>query len=189
MQSQSSPFLKGHFLVAMPELADPNFSQTVTCICEHTAEGAVGLVINRVQGLLSGKLIFEELGIRCSAEAANMPVHIGGPVHVDELFVLHGPPFGWEACMPITASLAMSNTRDIIEAIAMGRGPQYYLLTLGCAGWAPGQLESELKQNAWLTTPAQESIVFETSVEKRWEAVMRQMGIDPLLLASKAGHA
>jgi len=181
--------LKGHFLMAMPGLSDPNFSQTVTCICEHNEFGAMGIVINRVHDMLSAKDIFEELSIVCTSAAASIPIHIGGPVHPGELFVLHGPPFDWEPSLTITAFLNLSNTRDILEALAEGRGPRLFLISLGCAGWGPGQLEAEIKDNAWLTQPVIEDNIFPLPVEVRWEEALRKMGINPALLSDTAGHA
>jgi len=181
--------LKGQLLIAMPELADPNFSRTVSCICEHSGEGAVGLVINRTHAFLTLKDILEELDIGYQPEIGAMPVHIGGPVHMDEVFLIHGPPFGWEGCLVITPALAMSNTRDILEAVAMGRGPGAFLITLGCAGWGPGQLESEIRQNSWLTCSVREDILFQTPVEEKWETSLKKIGIDPLLFSGAAGHA
>jgi putative transcriptional regulator len=181
--------LKGQFLMAMPGLVDPNFRQTVTCMCEHNSQGAMGLVINRVQNALTAKDIFEELKIEYTPGAEKIPIHTGGPVHIAEIFVLHGPPFDWEASLKITENLALSNTRDIIEAIALNRGPQSYIIVLGCAGWGPGQLEAEIKQNAWLTVPVFEENIFDITVENRWEEAVRKMGIDPVLLSDTAGHA
>jgi len=189
MENQIPDSLKGQFLMAMPSLADPNFSQTVTCICEHTPEGAVGIVVNRVHPPLSGKDIFEELKIKCLPGAESIPIHIGGPVHLNEIFVLHGPPFGWEGSLMITPTLAMSNTKDILESLSMGRGPESFIISLGCAGWGAGQLESELKQNAWLTSPVFEEVIFRLPIEARWEEAVRKIGIDPALLSDTAGHA
>jgi putative transcriptional regulator len=180
---------KGQFLIAMPGLADPNFYQTVTCISEHTAAGAVGLVINRVHQALKAKAIFEELRMAYTPEAEAIPVHIGGPVHINELFVLHGPPSNWKGSLAVTPSLTMSNTRDLLSAIAMGHGPEQFILTLGCAGWGPGQLEYEIKQNAWLTGPSDAEILFRTPIEKRWAEAVKRMGIDPMLLSETSGHA
>lgn len=181
--------LKGQFLMAMPGLVDPNFHQTVTCMCEHNSQGAMGLVVNRVHHALTAKDIFEELKIESTPRAAKVPIHIGGPVHIGEIFVLHGVPFDWQGSLRITPNLAMSNTRDIIESIASGRGPNSYIIALGCAGWGPGQLESEIKQNAWLTVPVFEENIFAMPVENRWEEAVRKMGIDPALLSGAAGHA
>ena len=175
--------------MAMPGLADPNFHLTVTCICEHNENGAMGIIVNRIYDMLSGKDIFEELNIEYAPGADSIPIHIGGPVHLSEIFVLHGPPFDWEATLMITKSLAMSNTRDVLESVAMGRGPRSYIITLGCAGWGPGQLESEIKENAWLTHPIFEENIFDLPVEIRWEEAVKKMGIDPTLLSDAAGHA
>ncbi|MDM8522665.1 YqgE/AlgH family protein [Desulfococcaceae bacterium HSG8] len=181
--------LKGQFIMAMPGLADPNFSHTVTCICEHTSEGAVGIVVNHVHAFLSGKDIFEELGMDYVSGAGSIPIYLGGPVHIGEIFILHGPPFDWDGCRMITRSLAMSNTRDILQEIALDKGPESLIIALGCAGWGPNQLESEIRQNAWLTYPAFEELIFDVAVEERWEEAVRKMGIEPGLLSDMAGHA
>ena len=181
--------LSGQFVVAMPALADPNFFQTVTCISEHNDQGALGVIINRLHALLSAGDIFTELKLDVAVDAEKIPVHIGGPVHMDEVFILHGQPFGWQGCLPISESLAISNTVDILAAIAQGEGPAEYLIALGCAGWGPGQLEDELRDNAWLTGDASCDIIFKTDVSMRWESALRQMGVDPALLSDTAGHA
>ena len=189
MESAYTGTLKGQFLLSMPSLLDPNFHQTVTCMCEHNAEGAMGLVINRVHDVLTAKDIFEELKIDYTDGMDSVPIYIGGPVHIAELFVLHGPPFDWQASIRITPELAMSNTKDILESIALGNGPESFIITLGCAGWGPGQLEAEIKDNAWLTYPIFEDNIFKMPVETRWEEAVRKMGIDPALLSDTAGHA
>ena len=189
MPEEITTSLKGHFLMAMPGLGDPNFSKTVTCICEHTPAGALGVVINRVHISLVAKSIYGELEITAGEAASQIAIHIGGPVHTNELFILHGPPFDWAGCLMVTDSLAMSNTRDVLEAIAAGQGPQQYTLAMGCAGWGPGQLEAEVKANAWLTSIVSESIIFEVPAEEQWEAAVRGIGIDPSILTQTAGHA
>jgi putative transcriptional regulator len=181
--------LKGHFLIAMPSLMDPNFHQTVTCLCEHTVEGALGLVINRIFPELTGGAVFQELGIDCLPGQEQMPIYIGGPVHKGQIFVLHGPPFHWEGIHPVTDSLALSNSKDILEALARGQGPDFFMITLGCAGWGPGQLESEIMANAWLTCPLEERILFKTPLEQRWEKAARSLGVDVSLLTDAIGHA
>ncbi len=181
--------LSGQFVVAMPALADPNFFQTVTCISEHNDQGALGVIVNRLHALLSAGDIFTELKLDVTVAAEKIPIHIGGPVHMDEVFILHGQPFEWQGCLPISESLAISNTIDILAAIAKGEGPADYLIALGCAGWGPGQLEDELRDNAWLTGVAHSDIIFNTDVSMRWESALRQMGVDPALLSDTAGHA
>jgi putative transcriptional regulator len=189
MEDQALSWLKGQFLIAMPGLADPNFHQTVTCISEHTTAGAVGIVINRVHESLTAKAIFQELKMEHGPAMESIPVHIGGPVHSNEIFILHGPPSSWDGSLVITPSLAMSNTRDILSAIAMGKGPAQFILSLGCAGWGPGQLEFEIKENAWLTGPADAEVMFHTPVGERWAEAVKRMGIDPMLLSENSGHA
>lgn len=189
MNIRGTESLSGQFVVAMPALADPNFFQTVTCISEHNRQGALGVIVNRLHALLSAADIFAELKMDVAVDAEKIPVHIGGPVHMDEVFILHGQPFGWQGCLPISESLAISNTVDILAAIAQGQGPADYLIALGCAGWGPGQLEAELRDNAWLTGDASSDIIFKTEVAMRWESALRQMGVDPALLSDTAGHA
>ena len=189
MEFKPSDFFKGQLLIAMPGLLDPNFDQTVSLLCEHNHEGAIGIVLNRVHPSLSGKDIFEELKLNPFTGAENIPVHIGGPVNINEIFVLHGPPFGWEACYQFHPAIGMSNTIDILAAVSGGGGPESFMISLGCAGWGPGQLESEIMQNTWLTSSVLEEIVFDIPVEERWEAAVKRMGIDPMLLTGAAGHA
>jgi len=189
MKDKEKDFLRGQMLMAMPGLVDPNFSKTVTCICEHSKEGALGIIINRVHPFLSAKEIFKELGIEYINQAESIRIHVGGPVHIGEIFILHGPPFNWEGCMKITSTLALSNTKDILEAIARGENVKSYLIALGCAGWGEFQLESELQANAWLTSPVYEELVFEVPVELRWERAMKNIGIDPMKLSDTTGRA
>ena len=181
--------LKGQFIIAMPALADPNFHQTVTCISEHNEQGALGIVINRVHALLSAEDIFSELGLETRIDVSKIPVHIGGPVHGDEVFVLHGLPMNFDGCLPVTDMLALSNSLDILAALAKGEGPEMAVIALGCAGWAPGQLDAEMRENAWLTGPADNDIIFRLPVHERWERAIRSLGIDPSLLTGAAGHA
>jgi putative transcriptional regulator len=189
MTSDAFTSLKGHFLMAMPSLADPNFHRSVTCISEHTPDGAVGIVISQVYPHINAKMIFDELGIECLDEASLISIHRGGPVHADELFVLHSQPAAWDGHLAITDELALSNSRSILEAIAMDQGPKAFLIALGCAGWGPGQLEWEMMQNAWLTLPCSQDIIFHLPVEERWESAMRRLGIDPDLIIETAGNA
>ena len=188
-QSQHLDSIKGHFLIAMPGLKDPNFSMTVTSICEHSAEGSLGLIINRQIPDLTAKKIFEELNIDHLESCNEIPIYFGGPVHMNELFVLHGPPFGWTGCLEVTPFLALSNTLDILKAIAAGEGPESFLITLGCAGWGPGQLESEILQNSWVTCPAVEEIIYSRPIDLKWKAAMGAAGVDPTLLSDTAGNA
>lgn len=188
-QNGGTESLKGHFIVAMPGLLDPNFSMTVTTMCEHAELGSVGLIINRLYPMVSGSDLFQELKLETGPHAADIPVYFGGPVHDDEIFVLHGPPFEWQGCFMVAPDLAMSNTVDLLQAIATETGPKNYLICLGCAGWGPGQLESEIRQNSWITCPASEDIIFNIPIGEKWNEAMRRVGIDPSLLSSTPGHA
>ncbi len=189
MENWSSVSLKGHFLIAMPSLLDPNFSKSVVCISEHTSEGCMGAIVNRCHSSISGKEIFEELMLDYIPEVASIPVYIGGPVHIGEIFVFHSPPFGWDSCFEISPLLAMTNSIDILTELSMGKGPKSYMITLGCAGWGGGQLEMELRQNTWITCPTDEEIIFNIPVEERWGEAIKKMGINPGLLVNNAGHA
>ena len=188
-ESQHLNSIRGHFLIAMPGLADPNFSKTVTAICEHSSQGSMGLIINRQIPELTGRKLFEELDIDHQKSSEEIPVYFGGPVHINEIFVLHGPPFEWIGCLEVTPFLALSNTIDILKAIAEGKGPEYYLILLGCAGWGPGQLEGEVMQNSWVTCPVSEEIIYSSPVELRWKEAMNAAGVDPALLSGRAGNA
>ncbi len=189
METTGHESIKGSFLVAMPLLADPNFHKTVTFICEHNRDGAMGITLDRVHPDVTVADICKELNISYHEQVGAVPVHIGGPVHINEIFVLHGLPFSWKGCLVVSPAFALSNTIDILEAIAVGEGPESFLIALGCSGWGGGQLEFELKENAWLTCPATEEIAFKTPVEFKWQRAMERLGIDPDFLSSTAGHA
>jgi putative transcriptional regulator len=189
METDDGAYLNGQLLTAMPGLADDNFSRTVTCICKHSEEGAVGIVVNRQHPILKGEDIFKELEIDFTDSARSIPIHIGGPVNMWEVFVLHGPPFEWNGCVMINPTLAISNTKDILEAIAQNKEPRLFIIALGYAGWGNNQLEMEIKKNVWLTCPFSVDLVFKLPVESIWEETMKSMGIDPLLISDSAGRA
>ncbi|MBI3900388.1 MAG: YqgE/AlgH family protein [Gammaproteobacteria bacterium] len=181
--------LSNHFLIAMPTLADANFSRTVTFLCEHSSEGAMGIVINRPTDL---KLrdILEQLEITAVDEAvASQPVYLGGPVQNNRGFVIHEPIGNWESTLPVTETIGISTSRDILAAIASQKGPNRYLIALGYAGWGAGQLERELVENSWLSGPASREILFELPLERRWNAAAELLGVNLTMLSSQAGHA
>ncbi len=181
--------LKGHLLVAMPGLADPNFHLSVTFLCEHNEDGAFGLVVNRPLAGADASAVFREVGMEAVPRALSMPLFAGGPVHPGHLFVLHGPPLSWEATLPVSDFAAMTSSRDILEAVARGEGPELAMLILGCAGWGPGQLDAEILENSWLTCPATETLLFRTPFPDRWEEAVRSVGVDARLLSDVPGHA
>ena len=190
MSEQQQISLRNHFLVAMPGLHDPNFAHSVSYLCDHTSEGAMGIVINRPLDL-SWHDIFDHLDIddshtRIGAES----VLAGGPVQVDRGFVLHRPSHHeWESSLVVTSDIVLTTSLDIITALAAGEGPESSLMALGYAGWGAGQLEIELAANAWLAVPADPQILFELPYDQRAAAAARKLGVDLSLLSAEAGHA
>ncbi|NIR59823.1 MAG: YqgE/AlgH family protein [Gammaproteobacteria bacterium] len=182
-------YLTDHFLIAMPSLADPNFSHTVTYLCEHNAEGALGIVINRPSEMQLGDIL-EQLDIDVTyAEIAQRQVVLGGPVERERGFVLHRPLGEWEVTLRVTDELGVTASRDVLAAIARGEGPRDALVALGYAGWGAGQLEQEMAANAWLSGPADAATLFETPMEQRWTAAAARMGVDLSRLTDQTGHA
>ena len=181
--------LANQLLIAMPGMADPNFSSTVTLICEHNAEGALGIVINRPLTLKLGGL-FEQLNVDdANPDAAADPVLMGGPVGPERGFVLHEATYSYENSVAISNSICLTLSRDVLDAMASGEGPRKSLVALGYAGWEPGQLEDEILANSWLNVTATPDIVFDLPFADRWSAAARSLGIDISRLAPDAGHA
>ena len=181
--------LSNHFLIAMPALEDPNFHHTTTYICEHDADGALGVVINRPLDIQLGEILLH-MDIRTDdIEIASQPVYMGGPVQNDRGFVLHEPIGDWEATLKVTDDIGITSSRDILAAIAAGEGPENAIITLGYAGWGAGQLEQELAANTWLSGPADRNIVFNTPSERRWLEAAALIGVDLHLISNETGHA
>lgn len=181
--------LIGHVLVAMPGMDDPRFARAVVLLCQHNEDGAMGLVVNRLSDYRLSE-IFAQMQISdVHADFADRPVLAGGPVQTDRGFVLHDGATDWDSTLRITDALAVSTSRDVLERIAAGTGPTRFLLMLGFSGWGPGQLESELADNAWLTVPADNELLFDVPLEMRWQAATSRLGVDPGQLAGYAGHA
>jgi putative transcriptional regulator len=181
--------LTHHFLIAMPNMADPNFSRTLTYICEHNEQGALGLVVNRPIDMNLATL-FERVDLELrDRRLGALPVYYGGPVQSDRGFVLHQPVGQWSSTLAVGDRVGLTTSRDILEALAGRTGPEKLLVTLGYAGWAAGQLEHEIKQNAWLTVEAREQIIFDVPAEERLAAAMALLGIDFASLSDEAGHA
>ncbi len=181
--------LKGHFLIALPNLHDPNFSRTVTYICEHNEHGSMGIIINRSASMqLSDILEHMELSSPVPA-TASLPILAGGPVQEDRGFLLHHPAKLWASSLQISADIAITTSLDLLEALAQNEGPEEVLIALGYAGWGPGQLEKELQEDSWLFGPASREILFHTPLEQRWQAAAALAGIDLSLVSSVGGHA
>jgi putative transcriptional regulator len=185
----SSANFTHHFLIAMPAMADPNFAHTLTFVCEHNKEGALGIVVNRPTDMRLATLFAQIDVANASAEVGNTPVHFGGPVQVDRGFVLHRPLGNWQSTLAISEEIGLTTSKDVLEAVARGEGPKNVLVSLGYAGWSAGQLEHEIAQNAWLTVMADADVLFETPAEARLPAAMRLLGIDFSRLSDAVGHA
>jgi len=189
MASELASNLSNHFLVAMPGMVDPNFTGGVVLLAEHSPKGALGLVINRPMEL-DLRTLFERIDLSLGdATLGADPVYFGGPVQTDRGFVLHSPLGSWGSTVAVGDDVGLTSSRDVLEAVAAGQGPQRLLVTLGYAGWGPGQLEDEIARNAWLTMPADADLIFETPVEQRLSRAFGLLGIDPAFLSSAAGHA
>jgi len=182
--------LQNHYLIAMPALADFNFSHAVVYICAHNDEGAMGIVINRPLMDLKLGEVLSQLNIESDkSELVNLPVYLGGPVQPERGFIIHRPNDSWQSTLVMSDEVGVTSSQDILFAMVEGQGPEEFLVTLGYAGWEPGQLEEELSSNLWLTAPADPSILFDTPVERRWEKAAASLGVDINKLSSDSGHA
>lgn len=188
-------FLDGQFLIAMPGMADANFTRTVVYICAHSDDGAMGFVINRPQQLnfsdvlLHLDLLGEDEVIRLPGTTLDFPIRCGGPVESGRGFVLHSDDYMSESSIPVSDDICLTATLDIVRAISRGRGPEKGLMMLGYAGWGAGQIENEIGANGWLSCPAQEELIFDTNLDSKYERALALMGISPAMLSVEAGHA
>jgi putative transcriptional regulator len=185
-----SSCLSNHFLIALPQLDDPNFARSVTFICRHDDEGAMGLTINRVSDYHLAEVL-SQLGLEGSAgHIGRREVLLGGPVHPERGFVLHvDDGREWDSSYQVSGRLKLTTSRDVLASMASGKGPDRSLLALGCAGWDAGQLEEELAANSWLTVPADEAVLFEVPIEQRWSRAAGLLGVDLRLLTDYSGRA
>ena len=181
--------LTDNFLIAMPTLEDPYFSNALVYICEHNENGALGIIVNRPIDMdLAG--LFEKIDIKLSAEnLAKLPVYFGGPVQLDRGFVLHRPVGKWQSTLAVNSEVGLTSSRDVLNSVGSEGLPAEIIVTLGYAGWDAGQLESELAQNSWLTVPAKAEILFDLPPEERLPAAMQKLGISFTQLSDVAGHA
>jgi putative transcriptional regulator len=190
-------YLDGQLLIAMPGMQDPRFARTVVYVCAHSPDGAMGIAINQAASQITFRdllvqldIIPDEQQIRLPEPAGHMRVHRGGPVETTRGFVLHSADYFIEnSTLPIDDHICLTATLEILKAIAAGSGPENALLALGYAGWAPGQLESEIQENGWLFCRATPELIFDTDLDSKYERALALIGIDPARLASDAGHA
>ncbi len=196
-ETPSPGYLDGQMLVAMPGMLDERFTRTVIYLCAHSPEGAMGIVVNKPAVDLSFPDLLVQLDIIPEAERIRLPqrvgrmqVLMGGPVETSRGFVLHSPDFYIDqSTLPIDEGICLTATIDILRAIAKGEGPQNAVLALGYAGWSAGQLETEIQANGWLNCPADPELIFNPSVESKYELALRKIGIDPAMLSATAWHA
>jgi putative transcriptional regulator len=181
--------LIGQLLVAMPQMRDSRFERSVIYMCAHSAEGAMGLVLNKLFDQISFPDLLDQLNIKTGPRTKQILVHFGGPVESGRGFVLHSDDYVRDGTLTITDGFALTATIDILRAIADGEGPQSSLLALGYAGWGPGQLETEIQQNGWLTVPADPLLVFDGDLEAKWTRALAKLGVQPSALSGEAGHA
>ena len=189
LASMVSMNLTHHFLIAMPGLNDPNFYHTVTYICSHNEEGAMGIVINKPLDLMLGEVL-DQMDITLENEIArDTPIYDGGPVQSDRGFILHQYSQDWDSSLKVNEQIVITTSMDILDAIAVGKGPENTFIALGYAGWSAGQLEKEMQDNIWLSGPAESHIIFDTPVNQRWNSAANLLGIDIDQLSSDVGHA
>jgi putative transcriptional regulator len=189
MKPNSGHYLSGHLLIAMPGMRDPRFSKSVIYMCAHSAEGAMGLVLNRELNSMTFPDLLEQLNIERPTPEKQIGVHFGGPVESGRGFVLHSAEYVREATLVVDSSIALTATVDILKAIANGKGPHQALLALGYAGWGAGQLDDEIKANGWLHVEADQDLIFDSALDKKWDRALDKLGINPLMLSGVAGHA
>jgi len=182
--------LTNHLLIAMPSLADPNFAQTVTLVCEHSVDkGALGIVINKPLPMTLSEVLSQMKLEALDARIGARTVLRGGPVHRDRGFVIHRPGGSWDSSHSVSEQVQVTTSRDVLAAMARGEGPRDAFIALGYAGWEVGQLEREMLDNAWLPLPLDERVLFELPFEDRWHAAWRNLGIDVGKVSHFAGHA
>ncbi|MBD8685714.1 YqgE/AlgH family protein [Rhizobium sp. CFBP 13717] len=195
MNKDETGFLEGHFLIAMPGLEGGVFERSVVYICAHSSAGAMGFIINRPQQitftdvLLHLNMLSQTDTIMLPDQTRQFPVLCGGPVEAGRGFVLHSDDYSGDSSIPVSEDISLTSTLDIVRAISSGEGPKKATLLLGYAGWGPGQLENEISSNGWLNCPASEDLIFDRSLNNKYERALGLMGVDPRMLSAEAGHA
>ena len=183
-------FLEGKLLIAMPGMPDPRFEKSVIFMCAHSARGAMGIIINKPIENLAFRDLMQTLDIRVTSNLSGGHVLYGGPVHTKRGYVLHSADFACEGTtVPVTDDVCLTGTRDILCAIAEGRGPQRSVFALGCAGWDAGQIEDEIQSNGWLHCDSDASLVFDAGLDARWQIALGKVGVDAARLSSESGRA
>ncbi len=184
-----SGYLEGQMLVAMPQMTDPRFVRSVIYLCAHSADGAMGLVVNKLIDSITFPDLLRQLDIEIGSVTEHIRVHFGGPVESGRGFVLHSDEYTQDSTLLVKEGMALTATIDVLRAISGAKGPRRSLLALGYAGWAPGQLDAEIQANGWLNVAADDELVFGADVKGKWEKSMKKLGVDPSALSGTAGHA
>ena len=184
-----SPYMTGQLLVAMPQMRDPRFARSVIYMCAHSADGAMGLVVNRRVGSITFDDLLQQLNIGPNKRHDEIRVHFGGPVEQGRGFVLHSSDYLQTGSLRVDDQVALTATLDILKEMAAGGGPRKSLLALGYAGWGPGQLDAEIQANGWLSVSSDEALVFDADLDHKWERAIGKIGIDFSKLSGEAGHA
>ena len=189
LDDTDSPYMTGQLLVAMPQMRDPRFARSVIYMCAHSADGAMGLVVNRRVGSITFDDLLQQLNIGPNKRHDEIRVHFGGPVEQGRGFVLHSSDYLQTGSLRVDDQVALTATLDILKEMAAGGGPRKSLLALGYAGWGPGQLDAEIQANGWLSVSSDEALVFDADLDHKWERAIGKIGIDFSQLSSEAGHA
>jgi putative transcriptional regulator len=184
-----TPYLTGQLLVAMPQMRDPRFARSVIYMCAHSADGAMGLVVNRRVGSITFDDLLKQLNIGPNKRNDEIRIHFGGPVEQGRGFVLHSSDYLQSGSLRVDDHVALTATLDILKEMAAGGGPRKSLLALGYAGWGPGQLDAEIQANGWLSVSSDEALVFDADLDHKWERAIGKIGIDFSMLSGEAGHA
>lgn len=181
--------LTGQLLIAMPAMPDPRFAHSVIFMCMHDERGAMGLIVNQVVDGLDFDKLLEQVGIKETPPKRRIAIHVGGPVETGRGFVLHSSDYGLDSTLDVNGGIRLTQSIEVLKEISRGGGPRQCLLALGYAGWGPGQLEREIKQNGWLNVAADEELIFGGAIDDKWRRALAKMGIDPTTLSSTAGRA
>jgi putative transcriptional regulator len=183
-------FLEGKLLIAMPGMTDPHFEKSVIFMCAHSAEGAMGIMINKPVTGLSFHDLMEKLELKVTPGTRNFPILYGGPVESGRGFVLHSGDYeSSEATLPVSEDISLTATLDILRAMADGRGPQHAIFALGYAGWNAGQIEDEIRRNGWIHCDCDSELLFKSGLDSKWSTALKKLGIDASGLSAHAGHA
>lgn len=190
MKVETSTYLTGQLLIAMPGMPDPRFARSVIHVCAHSPDGAMGLVLNRHLGSMTLRDLMDQISIQSrGGHVESRPIHYGGPVESGRGFVLHSAEYAQDSTLFVDDQVGLTATLDVLRDIVEGKGPHRHLIALGYAGWGPGQLDREIRDNGWLSVPADDPLIFDGLVETKWARALAKIGIDPAMLSDEAGHA